>query len=59
MDVLLLKREYTDEDIESFQEKIDDFLITYVERFGAGKEGITNYIHILGSGHLKYYMTLH
>jgi hypothetical protein len=31
----------------------------YVEHSSAGKEGITNYIHMLGSGHIKHYMTIH
>jgi len=24
-----------------------------------GREGITNYIHLLGSGHIAYYLTVH
>jgi hypothetical protein len=24
-----------------------------------GVEGITNYLHMLGSGHIKYYMEIH
>jgi hypothetical protein len=59
MEILQLRREYTDEDIELFQQKIDEFFIAYAERSGAGKEGITNYIHMLGSGHKKYYMKVH
>jgi hypothetical protein len=31
----------------------------YVERSGAGKEGVTNYIHMLSSGHIQYYMKIH
>ena len=30
-----------------------------MEHSGAGKEGITNDIHMLGSGHVKYYMSIH
>jgi hypothetical protein len=59
MEILLLHREYMEEVIKSFQQKIDDFFILYVKQSGAGKEGITNYIHMLGSGHMKYYMTIH
>jgi hypothetical protein len=39
--------------------KGDDFFFMYVEQSGAGKEGITNYIHMRGSGHIKYYITIH
>jgi len=30
-----------------------------MERSGAGKEGVTNYIHMLSSGHIQYYMKIH
>ncbi len=30
-----------------------------MEKSGAGKEGVTNYIHMLASGHIKYYMTVY
>ncbi len=56
--VILRKRsEYTDEDITRFQNLIDDFFQKYVSL--TGSEGITNYIHMLGSGHIKYYMEQH
>jgi hypothetical protein len=51
--------EYSDEDIIEFQTKIDDFFISYIENSGAGKEGITNYMHMLGSSHISYYMQRH
>ena len=44
MEILLLRREYTDEEIELFQDKMDDFLYLYLEKSGAGKEGVTNYV---------------
>ena len=59
MDILLMRSEYTDANIEEFQDKIDEFFIAYVERSGAGKEGVTNYIHMLASGHIKYFMQVH
>jgi hypothetical protein len=59
MDILLMQREYTDDDIKQFQQKIDSFFAAYVERSGAGKEGVTNYIHMLSSGHIQYYMKIH
>jgi hypothetical protein len=59
--LLILRRpqEYTDHDIETFQSTIDDFFTAYVETSGASKEGITNYIHMLGSSHVSYYMKHH
>jgi hypothetical protein len=57
--ILRQPQEYTDEDIQTFQNKIDDFYTAYVETSGAGKEGITNYIHMLGSSHVAYYMKHH
>lgn len=59
MDILLMRSEYTDEHISEFQRKIDDFFAAYVEKSGAGKEGVTNYIHMLASGHIRYYMITH
>jgi hypothetical protein len=38
---------------------MDDFFIAYVKSSGAGKEGVTNYIHMLGSSHISYYMKQH
>jgi hypothetical protein len=57
--ILRQPQEYTDEDIATFQAKIDDFFTAYVETSGASKEGITNYIHMLGSSHMAYYMKRH
>ncbi len=59
MKILRKRSEYTDEDIKTFQLKIDSFFTNYVELSGAGKEGVTNYIHMLGSAHLMYYMKVH
>jgi hypothetical protein len=59
MNILRKTQEYTDEDIEIFQDKIDSFLKAYVETSGASKEGITNYINMLGSAHVAYYMKKH
>jgi hypothetical protein len=61
-DALLILRqpqEYTNEDIQNFQNKIESFYTAYVETSGAGKEGITKYIHMLGSSHVAYYMKHH
>ncbi len=51
--------EYMEQDIICFQTKIDDFFTAYVEQSGVGKEGVTNYIHMLGSSHISYYMKTH
>lgn len=59
INILRKTQEYTDEDIEIFQDKIDSFFKAYVETSGASKEGITNYIHMLGSAHVAYYMKKH
>jgi hypothetical protein len=49
--------DYTDNEINFFQDFMDDFSAKYVAETGV--EGITNYIHMLGSGHIKYYMEVH
>jgi hypothetical protein len=59
MVILRKPEEYTVDDIDNFQTKIDDFFTAYVEESGAGKEGITNYIHMLGSSHISYFMKRH
>jgi hypothetical protein len=37
-----------------FQDKIDFFYELWIKLFG--EEGITNYIHILGSEHMSYFL---
>jgi hypothetical protein len=59
MRILRKWSEYTEDDIVTFQLKIDNFFSAYIEKSGAGKEGVTNYIHILGSSHIQYYMKTH
>jgi hypothetical protein len=49
--------DYTDNEINFFQDLMDDFSAKYVAETVV--EGITNYIHMLGSGHIKYYMEVH
>jgi len=53
--LLTAHRELTDEEIDSFQDLIDDFYESWIDLFGS--EGITNYIHMLGSGHVMYFLT--
>ncbi len=59
MAILWKWSEYTEQEIKEFQLKIDDFFVAYVERSGSGKEGVTNYIHVLGSAHVSYHMRWH
>jgi hypothetical protein len=48
---------FTDDEIEEFQILIDDFYKRWIKL--VGREGITNYIHMLGSGHIAYYLEKH
>jgi hypothetical protein len=59
MIILWQQHGYTDDFIKTFQTKIDEFFLQYIELSGAGKEEITNYIHMLGSGHISYFMKQH
>jgi len=59
MAILRKRSEYSDSDIKEFQIKIDKFFAACVETSGAGKEGVTNYMHMLGSSHISYYMKTH
>jgi len=54
MGLLTQHRELTEEETDHFQDLIDDFFEAWVDIFG--DEGITNYIHMLGSGHILYFM---
>jgi len=55
MELLTVHRELDEEEIEQFQDYVDDFYEIWIEVFG-DEEGITNYIHMLGSGHILYFM---
>jgi hypothetical protein len=57
IEILRKTNEYQVEDINQFQDLIDDFSEKIFPLTGC--EGITNYIHMLGSGHIKYYMSTH
>jgi polyhydroxyalkanoate synthesis regulator protein len=54
MKILTTHRSLTEEEMERFQDKIDDFYEAWIDLFG--EEGITNYIHLLGSGHMLYFL---
>ena len=46
--------EFTDADIAEFQYDFDIFFQDWVELYG--KNGLTNYIHLLSSGHISDYL---
>ena len=48
------KGDWTDEEIFIFHSMCCLFMVTYVEMFFG--DGITNYIHLLGAGHITYYL---
>jgi hypothetical protein len=52
--LLTMHRDLNAEEQELFQDQIDVFYENWIELFG--EEGITNYIHILGSGHMLYFL---
>jgi len=41
-------------EVEQFQDFVDDFFENWVDIFSV--DGLTNYIHLLGSGHMKYFL---
>jgi hypothetical protein len=43
-----------DEEIETFQSLIDDFFELWIRIFGS--HGVTNYLHMLGAGHVHYFL---
>ena len=53
--VALIKRsDFSDDEIVALQRNIDLFHEAWYEL--CGKDGLTNYIHLLGSGHVMYYL---
>ncbi len=54
MVLLTSHKELSDDEIEEFQSFIDNFFETWVETFGA--QGMSNYLHLLGSGHIHYFL---
>jgi hypothetical protein len=54
--VALLNKHYklTDDEMEQFQDNADNFFHSWVDVFG--RDGVTNYIHLLGSGHMLYFL---
>ena len=48
------RHSFTDEEIVNLQQNIDKWYHSWMSI--AGKEGMTNYIHLLGAGHVTYYL---
>jgi hypothetical protein len=48
------KEDFSDEEIEEFTDLCDDFYEKWLEV--KGRDGLTNYIHMVGSGHMSYYL---
>jgi hypothetical protein len=47
--------DFDDDDIEEFQTHADDWFEKWIQL--VGRDGLTNYTHIVGAGHLSFYMT--
>jgi hypothetical protein len=47
-------KDFSDNDIEDFQDLVDEWFYQYVHLVGL--LGITNYIHLLGAGRLYFYL---
>lgn len=52
IEMLRKPTEFTDDEIEEFQSLTDSFYEKWIELVGV--EGITNYVHMLGSRHISY-----
>jgi len=52
--LLTVHRILDDEEQELFQDLIDDFFEVWVSLFG--RAGVTNYLHLLGSGHVYHFI---
>lgn len=48
------RKEFTNDMISSFQQDVDGFFQIWVDLHGL--EGVSNYIHLLGSGHISVYL---
>ena len=54
MKVTFRHEDFLEEEVEEFQVLVDDWSYHYVKL--AGLSGITNYMHLLGAGHLYFYL---
>jgi hypothetical protein len=53
IDILGQKNDLTDDEIMNFQWSVDPWRHCWI-RINGGREGVTNYIHLLVSGHADY-----
>ena len=51
------RKDFTDEDITLWQQGVDLFYTIWVDLHGM--DGLTNYIHMLGAGHVGYYLRVY
>jgi len=51
------KCDLTNNDIKKFQQHVDTFYVSWIDLLS--HEGITNYIHMLGAGHIGEYLLHH
>jgi hypothetical protein len=58
MNTLRKLTDFTDDEIDTLQDTIDDFIDLLVEPDMGGKDS-TNYFHLLGSGHITYFLYKH
>jgi hypothetical protein len=54
MELARQREDFTDEEIDTFSSQCDDFFELWVDL--TGLEGMTNYIHMIGCGHMTYYL---
>ena len=52
--ILLIWKPFSDKMIYKFQEKVDVYYTKWIKV--TGRNGVTNYIHLLESGHVAYYI---
>jgi hypothetical protein len=54
--ISILNKHYklSDDEMDEFQDTIDDFFALWVDVFGM--DSVTNYMHLLGSGHMLYFL---
>jgi hypothetical protein len=52
--LLQQRTDFTEEDIITYQKKADEFFKAWLHL--VGYDGITNYIHMLGAGHMMYFL---
>ena len=54
IEILIQKEDYTPDNVKKFQDNVDQFMEIWCSL--GGKRMMTNYFHMLASGHIKYYM---